>query len=156
MTAAEFLKTFDLTPQDGRMILIGTVVFFLFWRIADVLIFRPFLALYEEREALTTGASHSSRDLLEKAAVIRARTEEQVNTARLSAVARKLEVLSAAKQEAAKVTEAAETEVQEAVRKARWEREQNLSQTRERVLSEAETLAREVVGKLTATSADAN
>lgn len=153
MNVAETLKVFDLTPQDGQMIVIGAVVFFLFWRIVAALVFKPFLALYEEREALTSGAAESSKHLLDEASAINARSEELVHNARVAAMSDKIQALTAAKKEAAKTAELAESEVQEMVRNARWEREQNTAQTRQKVLSDAETLAKDVVSKLTASGA---
>lgn len=149
MTAAEILKVFDLTAEDGQMIAIGTVVFFIFWQVVASLIVKPFLALYEEREALTFGAAESSKHIHDEAAAINAKSDEQVQSARVAAMEEKIQSLTAAKMEAARIAESTETQVQEMVRKARWEREQNVGQTRQKVMSDAETLARDVVSKLT-------
>lgn len=153
MTAEEILKIFDLKPRDGQMIVIGIFVFFVFWRIVEKLIFNPFLTLFEEREALTSGAHESSKQLLDEARAISTRCDEDLHRARVSAIAEKLQVLTAAKVQATKISEEAENEVQEMVRKARWEREQNLSQTKQKVMSDADALAQQVVQKLTSSGA---
>lgn len=144
----EILKVFDLTARDGQMILIGSVLFYVFWRVIHVAVFLPFLKVYEEREALTTGASSSSKDLLDEAAAISKRYEDQVQSAHVSAMTEKYQALTQAKKEADALVATAEGEVQELVRKARWEREAALSATKAQVFSDADALAKTIADKL--------
>ena len=130
------------------MILIGTVIFFIFWRIVEALIFKPFLSVYEEREALTSGASESSKHILEEAHLINQRYEAELHAARVAAMGEKFQALTAAKKEASTITSDAENQVQEMIRKARWERENSLATTKGQVMSEAESLARTIAESL--------
>lgn len=149
----ELLKVFDLTPRDGQMILIGAVIFFVFWRVIDAAVFKPFLRLYEEREALTSGASVSSKELLEEAAIVTKRYEERLHAARVSAMAERYQMINQAKKEGAQIVSAAETEVQQSVRDSRTTRERSMAESRKKVLAEADPLARSIADRLTQSAA---
>lgn len=155
----EILKLFDLTTRDGQMILIGSAVFYAFWWIVDVVVFKPFLKVYEEREALTTGASSSSKEILDEAFAINKRCEDQIHSARVSVMTEKYQALNDAKKQASIIITDAENEVQELVRKVRWDRESAMSTTRAQVMSDADALAKTIADRLkqpTASSAARN
>ncbi len=144
----EILKVFDLTARDGQMILIGSAAFYIFWCIVDVAIFKPFLRVYEEREALTSGAAASSKGIFDEASLINRRTEEKLQAARVAAMTEKYHALIEAKKNASKRVVDAENEVQEQVRNARWNRETALTATKAQVMSEADVLARAIAERL--------
>ncbi len=144
----EILKTFDLTVRDGQMILVGSVVFYAFWCIIDSLVLKPFIKLFEAREALTTGATSSSKNLNEEAASIYKKCEDEIHAARVAAIAEKQQALLEAKNQGATVISRAENEVQESVRKARWDRESALTATKASVMNDADTLAKTIADRL--------
>ena len=127
---ADILKLFSLSVRDGQMIAAGAAVFFIFWRFFDAVVFKPFWMLTEEREALTSGATETSKALNEEALSIAKRCQDQIQSARIQAMTEKFQALSQAKKDAAKITGDAESAVQELLKKARAERENNRAAAR--------------------------
>lgn len=128
----EILKIFTLSVRDGEMIALGALVFFVFWQLIHQAIFRPFLALFEERESLTTGATESARTMLDEAATLEREYESKLHDARVAAIAQKIQNTTNAKKEAASIIGGAESQVQSELKKSR----ENQAATKERLRGE--------------------
>lgn len=138
-----FLQSFDLTEADVVMIPIGTVLFFLFFRLLSTRLFIPLVTLLEERERRTTGAEDLSRELREKAQDVRNRIEVRASIAESQHQAERKLIVERARSEASKIIEAAESAASEIVHQSRGEIERECQQMRDYSLGRVEDIARE-------------
>ena len=138
----------DLTPWDLKMIPVGMLAFFLFWKAMEKFVFAPFLRLNIEREAITSGAMDTAQDLLAEAESIQQKYTDKINEARATAVKAKLDKLETARKEASEIIAQAENQAATIIESARSDLETNANKIRTDLLSEIESLANDIVQKL--------
>ncbi len=144
-TYEKILQFVDLKPIDVPMIAICAVLFVLLWRYLARVLFVPYLEVVESREAKTTGAVDTVRDIRTRCATLNQEIDSRLNEARVTAMQKKISALNKAKQESAKIVERAQAAADELLHKARLEQEQNIKQVRSELLQKVEALTTEVV-----------
>ena len=82
-TIVQALKVFDLTPLDGVMIIVGTVLIFALYKSLEVLVFQPTMEHVEQRESATVGALFTADQMRQKTTALRARHTEALFQARV-------------------------------------------------------------------------
>src|SRR5438105_1746997 len=102
------LKTFDLTPIDALMIPICACMFFVFTKLLERSLFRPFLKLHEAREKSTIGDVKNAGALNDRAAELDVEYESQIVQARVAAFERRSSMLNETKKKAAEMIEGTE------------------------------------------------
>lgn len=106
----EFLKNFALVPRDVLAIPIMAIIFAIFWRIFGATVMTRHLALFEQRERSTSGASKGAEENLSAALKLTAEYEQKMAQER-AAILKSLEPkLQAARSEAGRIVESAEAE----------------------------------------------
>lgn len=140
----EILKILDLSVRDGQMILVGTVVFFIFWRVMHVAVFKPFLILHEEREAATTGVTASSKELIEDAKRINSEVDTQINETRVRALTKKIAAITEAKKKAGAMVADAEKDAAKAILDARTQRKATADELKASLMASTGSLAEEL------------
>lgn len=118
-TIVNILKTVSLTPTDGVMIVVGTVLIFVLHRFLASSVFSPILEHVEQREALTTGALHTASQMRQKTEGLRARFDESIFRARVEGNTKRAEIVNAAKDQASKIIRDAESEAAKEVQAGR-------------------------------------
>lgn len=144
----EILKIFDLSVRDAQMIVVGTIAFFLFWRLMHTLVIQPFIKLYEERESLTSGAAASSKEIVEEAARINSEVDTALNQSRAQALSRKVLAITEANKKAAGLVTDAEKDGMSALQLAREQRKASADEVRKKLLEGAEGLASELADSI--------
>jgi len=142
------LKLFALTVQDVQMIPWGALFFVVLWQALSRILFKPYLALIEAREAATSGAVETSRDKLAKAAELRSAYAERLNGARVDAMKGKIEKVAAAKKEGAQVVEKAELAAQDALKQGRADIARDARTLKDQSLRDADALAEMIIEKI--------
>lgn len=140
----ETLKIFDLSVRDAQMIVVGTVFFFLFWRLMHSLVILPFIKLYEQREALTTGVTSSTKEILEEAIKINREVDQALNQTRAEALSKKVAAINEAKKKAGALVADAEKDGAIALQAARDQRKASAEEVRKKLFEGAEGLASEL------------
>ncbi|WKZ57664.1 MAG: ATP synthase F0 subunit B [Bdellovibrionota bacterium] len=107
-----FLKIFDLTPEDGRMILVCAVLFAIFIRLLSKSLFAPFVALLDARDAASSGALSEAANAEQEAQEIDKQREHKIAVARAEFVKRKMDRIAQAKKEAEELVRQAEHQAQ--------------------------------------------
>ncbi len=144
----ELLKFLDLTTLDATMILVSIPLFVLFIKGADKALIRPFLDRLNARDALTIGAGTSAEEIVNEAVALEQDYARKTGEARAVAAQAKNEKLSAAKEEASKIVHDAEAEVSARVSSERQKVRQELETQRAALLKDVDSLAKEIVNKL--------
>ena len=139
---------FDLLPQDLWMIPLGGLLFFVFWKLLTVILFKPCLRLVELREARTEAAFDTAEEVTLKATQAETDYEQKLLDARIEAMRQKLSDLSKAKSKAQEIVTEAQTTAQSKLEAARAEAERQAEALRADTLAQADSLADEVVQKL--------
>ncbi len=142
------LKTFDLTPVDGYMILVVAVLFVLLWRTLDRVLFTPYLNLIDAREQATVGVEAEAQKAYVKAEVGAQEYEGKIGEARRIAMEKKLVVLDSAKKEADSIVEAAENQAEKIILAAREQTKRDAEAAKKSAFVTAEALAVEMTAKL--------
>lgn len=143
----EILKKFDLIPADLVMILVGAVLFVIFWRAFGKGVIEPFAKLVAAREAATVGADKSADDMLRAAQAITEQYENKLTEERVRLLKIKFDAVAEAKATSAKVVADAEAKAQEMVKNARAEIQTQLHTLRQQALRETEGLAQTMAEK---------
>ncbi len=144
----QILKLFDLAPRDVPMIALCTILFVALLKLLDKHLFSPYLALVEAREEKTAGAEVRASEIHALAQAKSAEYNTRILNARIEAMKRKLDILSNAKIEAAKILERAEGEGQEILRNARWEIKEKISSLKANAFKDADSMVDTIVRKL--------
>jgi F-type H+-transporting ATPase subunit b len=142
--AAEFLS---LTPSDVKMIPVGTALFFVYWQLADRLLFQPFLRVINEREAMTSGASSAAHDTLKEAEQLLTDYDDQILAARVDAMQKKQVALndcaSWSREELAKAANQAQAQIAS----SRASLAEELKKTQSTMAASISALANDIVAK---------
>lgn len=130
------------------MILWTIPAFVVLWLALSRMLFKPLLALVEEREAATTGAQQGAEELTRRAAAINAEFERKLQEARAQFIERKLATLQDARERAAQIVAAAERDAQEAVEHARKSFGAQLTSLQEQSARDIDAMVDSLVQKL--------
>jgi F-type H+-transporting ATPase subunit b len=124
------------------------VLFLVLWFILSKVLFRPYLSLLEERERRTEGAQHDAAQLQQESVRLRAQYEEKIAQAQAAGYVAKEAILQEGRQQCEKILSDARAEAQTILDGVRREVESQIDKERQLAAAEAETLAREMVGKI--------
>ena len=145
---ASFLQSLDLNETDTLMIPIGTILFFVLFRLLSSRLFQPLIGLIEEREKRTTGSEQLSNELQERAQDIRNRIEVRTSLAEAQHQAERQLIIERSRAEASEIIAAAEAATSEIVRQSRTEIDRECNQIREHSLGRLEEMASSVARRI--------
>lgn len=128
-------------------------LFILLWVILGNLLFKPYLALLEEREARTVGDERRASEGQREAQRLQGEVNEELRQAALQGIKIRDSHVAEAKQEAAEITEQAAGRAAEAVAEARAEIERQVAAAREQIGQDAEQVAGVMLERLLSGSA---
>lgn len=134
-------QNLSLTPADLSMIPVGMVAFFIFWKLMESFVFRPFLELHEKREEATTLALSGSEEVLINAQRIEASFEAQLTEQRIKFAQEKMDTLQKAKKEGERIIADKQMAIEEKALKEREESEQELLAVWKEALKDVESLS---------------
>lgn len=138
----------ELNAMDVRMIPVGGLLFFIFWRLMAEGVFKPYLKLFEAREAATIGSLDAANEIISEAKKLEAEYEDGVFNARKKAVSDKLLKLEEIKKENTAALSEAESKAAEITEQSRKNLEVKISELRSSLDSKVEELSGEVVEKI--------
>jgi F-type H+-transporting ATPase subunit b len=118
------------------------------WLIVSRVLFRPYMAVLEEREQRTTGADDSSQHLEHEAERLRARYEEAIANAAATGNTAKNSVVQQARQQREALLSSAREEAAGMLERVRQEIQRQLAQERELAIREADAVAHDMVIKI--------
>lgn len=144
----DILRNFDLVPFDLVMIGVGAVLFVTLWQALQAVLFKPYLSLVEAREAATSGTETRARLDEEKAASLLRDYEEKLTGERIAALRVKLDSVSKAKAEAARLVERAEGEARMRLEKTRQEISREAMELQRSSLLQVEAIADLIVQRV--------
>ncbi len=142
------LKIFDMTPIDLYMILVVGALFIFLWKTLDSVLFAPYLKLIAAREQATIGVEEEAQKAYVKAEVGIKDYEAKVAETRRAAIAKKLVVIEEAKKKADTIINSAKEEAAKMTSDAKSKLWNEAESSRRLVLSQADSLAAEMVAKL--------
>jgi len=151
---AGFLQSLDLNETDALMIPIGTILFFVLFRLLSTRLFQPLIGILEERERRTIGSEQLSDELQEKAQDIRNRIEVRTSLAEVQHQAERQLIVERGRVEAAEIVAAAEAAASEIVRQSRTEIEHECSQIRDHSMGRLEEVADSVARRIVEPSSE--
>jgi F0F1-type ATP synthase membrane subunit b/b' len=151
---ASFLQSLDLNETDALMIPIGTVLFFILFRLLSTRLFQPLIVLIEERERRTIGSEQLSIELQEKAQDIRNRIEVRTSLAEAQHQAERQLIVERGRTEAAEIVAAAEAAASEILRRSRTEIEHECNQIRDHSMGRLEEVADSVARRIVEPSSE--
>jgi F0F1-type ATP synthase membrane subunit b/b' len=135
------LKVIDLSPLDGVMVLVGTVLIFVLHRILANSVFSPLLEHVEARESLTSGALLAASQMRQKTDALKSRFDDAMFKARVEGNQKAAEIVSAAKEKAAQVIRDAENEAAREIQAGRDAIAKQIAQANQAAEQEAQDLA---------------
>ena len=124
------------------------VLFLGLWLIVSKVLFRPYVALLDEREQKTTGADDSTYHLEHEAERLRAQYEEAIANAAATGNATKEAIVQQARQRREELLGSAREEAAGILERVRQEVQSQLSQERELTIREADAVAHDMVSKI--------
>ena len=124
------------------------VLFLGLWLIVSKVLFRPYVALLDEREQKTTGADDSAYRLEHEAERLRAQYEEAIANAAATGNATKEAIVQQARQRREELLGSAREEAAGILERVRQEVQSQLSQERELAIREADAVAHDMVSKI--------
>lgn len=137
----------DLLTVD-KTIAIQLIIIIAAFYILNSLIFKPLLALLENRKKLTTGSLDEARELVERAEKLIEKYNEQIDTARVEANEQRAEIRNQGQQVAEKMIHEARQESQTLVENYKKDLEIQVKNIKEKIRPEIEDLARTVASKV--------
>lgn len=143
-------NTFDLTPEDLKMIPISGIGFLVFCWLMQKFFFARVIALIETREAMTEGAQSSAQDLLQKAEDLQKEAEQKLFDARLAGAQAKMATLNKARSEAQSISDGAQARTAEQLKIGRGEIEARSAELESQLLSQLSQLTDTAVKKVLA------
>jgi F-type H+-transporting ATPase subunit b len=124
------------------------VIFLVLWIILSRVLFRPYIAVLEERERETSGASHDTEALDREGARLKAQYDEQLARAQAAAAVVKEAILQEARQQRERIISEAREEATASLEKVRREVQVQLDKERQRAMTDIGELARAMVSKI--------
>lgn len=129
-------------------ILYQVILFVLLLLVLNKVLFKPYLALLDNRERRTSGAQHDSVDLEREGAHLRAQYEEKIAQGQATAGDERERILQAAREEREKILGQARQEAEQHLAHARQEIAAALQVERRLAIAEATTIAAEIASKV--------
>jgi F-type H+-transporting ATPase subunit b len=124
------------------------VLFLVLWVVLSRVLFRPYIAVLEERERATSGTANETAALEREGARLKAQYEEQLTQAQAAAAAIKEAILQEARQQRESILSRAREEATASLEKTRHEIQAQVDQERRRAMAETGELALEMVTKI--------
>ena len=124
------------------------LLFLALWLILSKVLFRPYMALLEEREQKTTGAEEDSHGLEHEAERLRAQYEQAIANAAAEGQANKDAIVQEARQQREALLSDARAEAAHILERVRLDIQSQLTRERELALQEADAVADDMVGKI--------
>jgi F-type H+-transporting ATPase subunit b len=124
------------------------LLFLVFWAILSRILFRPYVAVLEERERATSGARHETGDLEHEGERLRAQYEEKIAQAEAAGNAIKETIQQEARQQREKILSQAREEATVVLQNVRREVQTQLEIERHRAAAQITGLAHDMVTKI--------
>jgi F-type H+-transporting ATPase subunit b len=124
------------------------LLFLVLWLIVSKVLFRPYMALLDEREQKTTGADDNSYDLEHEAERLRAQYEEAIANAAAAGNATKDAIVQQARQQREALLSSARKEAAGILERVRLQVRSQLAQERDLAIREADAVAHDMIGKI--------
>ena len=124
------------------------LLFLVLWLIVSKVLFRPYMALLEEREQKTTGADDTSYSLEHEAERLRAQYEQGIANAVAAGQVSKEAIVQEARQQREALLSEARAEAALILDRVRLDIQSQLARERELALREADAVARDMVRKI--------
>jgi len=124
------------------------LLFLVLWLIVSKVLFRPYMALLDEREQKTTGADDNSYSLEHEAERLRTQYEEAIANAATAGNVTKNAIVQQARQQREALLSSAHEEAAGILERVRLEIRSQLAQERELAIREADAVAHDMVGKI--------
>jgi F-type H+-transporting ATPase subunit b len=137
-----------LGALTGSLLIQMIVAFVLLIPLANAVVFKPLVAVLDEREARIAGASGQAKDVTTRADSVFGRYQEAVTAARHDADESRRETLDAARKSQSDVTAAARTDAEQKVAEVRSEVAASADEARGQLRSESDALARTVAAQV--------
>jgi F0F1-type ATP synthase membrane subunit b/b' len=144
------LAVVSLSPLDGIMIVVCTVLMFVLYKALEVKVFTPLLEHVEQRESLTSGAVFTAGQMRQKSAALKARFDEAIFKARVAGNTKRSEIVAAAKDKAVGIIRNAENEAAAELKAGRQEISRQIASAQTGVETEARDLANRLAGQVDA------
>jgi F0F1-type ATP synthase membrane subunit b/b' len=144
------LAVVSLTPTDGIMIVVCTVLMFVLYKALEVKVFAPLLEHVEQRESLTSGAVFTASQMRQKSAALKARFDESIFKARVAGNTKRSEIVAAAKEKASGIIRNAENDAATELNAGRQEISRQIASAQTGVEGEARELANRLAGQVDA------
>ncbi len=144
------LAVVSLTPLDGIMIVVCTVLMFVLYKVLEVRVFTPLLEHIEHRESLTTGAVFTATQMRQKSAALKARFDEAIFKARVAGNTKRSEIVATAKDRAAAIVRNAENDAALELKSGRQEISRQITNAQTGVEQDARELANRLAGQVDA------
>lgn len=137
-----------LAALVGSLLIQMIVAFVLLIPIANAVVFKPLIAVLDEREARIAGASDQAKDVTSRADSVFGRYQEAVTAARHEADEIRRETLDAARKSQSELTAAARSDAEQKVAEVRSEVAANADDARGQLRTESDALARTVAAQV--------
>ena len=124
------------------------ILFLILWAILSKVLFHPYLSLLDERERKTAGALREAGELEREGERLRVEYEEKIAQAQAAGYAAKEVILKEANGQREKLVAQAREEAAHLLERARGEVQAQMEKERQLAVTEAETIAREMVSKI--------
>jgi F-type H+-transporting ATPase subunit b len=144
------LAVVSLTPTDGIMIVVCTVLMFVLYKALEVKVFAPLLEHVEQRESLTSGAVFTASQMRQKSAALKARFDESIFKARVAGNTKRSEIVAAAKDKASSIIRNAENDAAAELKAGRQDISRQIASAQTGVEGEARELANRLAGQVDA------
>jgi F-type H+-transporting ATPase subunit b len=133
---------------DYTTIVYQIILFVVLWLILNKLLFRPYMALLEERESKTSGARHDTGDLEHEGARLKAQYDEKIAQGQAAGAAAKEAILQAARQQREIILTQAREQAASALERARQDVRNQMQNERQLAATEVATVARDMARKI--------
>ncbi len=134
--------------MDTTTVLLQIVFFLALWFLLTKLLFKPFIALVEQREQRTEGLNAAAAALNAEGERLRAEYESAIAAARDEGAALKETILGEARQTREKLLAEARAQAADRLTAVRRQIQNELSQSRAQALQEAAAIARQMAEKV--------
>jgi F-type H+-transporting ATPase subunit b len=124
------------------------ILFVVLWLVLTRILFRPYLALLEERERRTAGTQHESAELAHESERLRAQFEERIAQAQAVGTAAKESLLQQARREREQLISQAREEATRTLEQARAEIQRQMEKEKQLATAEVNVIAREMAHKI--------
>ena len=129
-------------------VLVQIVAFLALWFLLSRLLFRPFIALLEERETRTEGLKAAAASLMAEAERLRAEYESAIAKANEKGAAVKETILQEARQTRERLLAESRAQAADGLSAVREEIQKEMRQGRELALQEAAAISRQMAEKI--------